>query len=457
MDLPIVCLPGDGIGPDVVDAAERVLERVAERFGHHLELERHDFAGVAWDRTGTGFPDDTRAACAGARAILLGAVGDPRHDVLPAAERPERALLELRRMLDAYANLRPIKVIRVLDSSPFRPAAIEGADLLIVRELTGGIYYGEPRGIREEDGRRVGINTLRYDVREIERIARVAFEAAGRRRGLLLSVDKANVLESSQLWREVVGGLASNYPDVRLDHMYVDRAAMEIVRDPRQFDVILTGNMFGDILSDEASVLAGSLGLLPSASVGEGGGLYEPVHGSAPDIAGQGIANPLAAISSSAMMLDLSFGLKEEATAIESAVTACLRGDVLPRDLGGTAGTTEITDASWRLCSTHRDRRSSDRHRRAQRGENRAPVLLRMASRLGTPASAGTARRRRAARRTSLATMARANAPGVATNRPRPCGPLCRLKPAFQAVPANLGLSVPAALSCPAGCTGGPT
>ena len=344
MDLPVICLPGDGIGPDVVAEAERVLERVAERFGHRLLVEHHDFAGAAWDRTGTGFPEETRVACAGAQAILLGAVGHPRHDVLPAADRPERALLELRRMLGAYANLRPIKVIRVLDSSPFRPEAIEGTDLLIVRELTGGIYYGEPRGIREEGGQRVGVNTLRYEAREIERIARVAFEAAGRRRGLLLSVDKANVLESSQLWREVVAGLASKYPAVRLDHMYVDRAAMEIIRDPSQFDVILTGNMFGDILSDEASVLAGSLGLLPSASVGEGGGLYEPVHGSAPDIAGQGIANPLGAISSAAMMLELSFGLAAEAAAIEAAVSACLLGDVLPRDLGGAAGTTDITD-----------------------------------------------------------------------------------------------------------------
>lgn len=345
MDLPVIALPGDGIGPDVVAEAERLLQRIAERFGHRLHVDRYDFAGAAWDRTGTGFPDATRAACAEAQAILLGAVGDPRHDVRPAAERPERALLDLRRMLGAYANLRPIKVIRVLDSSPFRPEAIEGADLLIVRELTGGIYYGEPRGIRGEGGQRVGINTLRYDVHEIERIARVAFEAAGRRRGLLLSVDKANVLESSQLWREVVAGLAGDYPEVNLEHMYVDRAAMEIVRDPRQFDVILTGNMFGDILSDEASVLAGSLGLLPSASVGDGGGLYEPVHGSAPDIAGQGIANPLAAMSSAAMMLDLSFGLADEAAAIESAVADCLQGEILPRDLGGAAGTTEITDA----------------------------------------------------------------------------------------------------------------
>ena len=344
MDLPIVCLPGDGIGPEVMAEAERVLERIAERFGHRLVIERHDFAGAAWDRAGTGFPDETREACAAARAILLGAVGDPRHDVLPAAERPERALLELRRRLGAYANLRPVKVIRVLDNSPFRPEAIAGADLLIVRELTGGIYYGEPRGVRGEGAGRVGVNTLRYAVREIERIARVAFGAAARRRNLLLSVDKANVLESSQLWREVVTSVAGDYPGVELDHMYVDRAAMEIVRDPRQFDVILTGNLFGDILSDEASVLAGSLGLLPSASVGEGGGLYEPVHGSAPDIAGQGIANPLAAISSAAMMLELSFGLKEEAAAIEAAVTDCLRGDVLPRDLGGTTGTTEITD-----------------------------------------------------------------------------------------------------------------
>ena len=344
MDLPVIALPGDGIGPDVVAEAERVLERVAERFGHRLLVERYDFAGAAWDRTGTGFPDATRAACAGARAIFLGAVGDPRHDVLPAAERPERALLELRRLLGAYANLRPVRAIRVFEHSPFRPEAIEGADLLIVRELTGGIYYGEPRGIRGEGAGRVGVNTLVYEVKEIERIARVAFEAAGRRRGLLLSVDKANVLESSQLWREVVADVGRDYPAVRLDHMYVDRAAMEIVRDPRQFDVILTGNMFGDILSDEASVLAGSLGLLPSASVGDGGGLYEPVHGSAPDIAGQGIANPLAAMSSAAMMLDLSFGLTEEAAAIEAAVTACLRGEVLPRDLGGSAGTTEITD-----------------------------------------------------------------------------------------------------------------
>ena len=345
MDLPLVCLPGDGIGPEVVAGAERVLARVAERFGHRLTLERHDFAGVAWDRFGTGFPAETRAACAGARAILLGAVGDPRHDALPAAERPERALLELRQLLGAYANLRPIRVVRVMAGSPFRPEAIEGADLLIVRELTGGIYYGEPRGIREENGQRVGINTLRYEAREIERIARVAFEAASRRRNLLLSVDKANVLESSQLWREVVTEVAGDYPAVRLDHMYVDRAAMEIVRDPRRFDVILTGNMFGDILSDEASVLAGSLGLLPSASVGDGGGLYEPVHGSAPDIAGQGIANPLAAISSAAMMLELSFGLKEEAAAIEAAVGRCLRGSVLPPDLGGSAGTAEVTEA----------------------------------------------------------------------------------------------------------------
>ena len=344
MDLPIVCLPGDGIGPEVVAEAERVLERIAERFGHRLRIERHDFAGAAWDREGTGFPDTTRAACAEARAILLGAVGDPRHDALPANQRPERALLELRRMLGAYANLRPVRAVRVFDHSPFRPAAIENADLLIVRELTGGIYYGEPRGIHGEGAERAGINTLRYETHEIERIARVAFDAAGRRTGRLLSVDKANVLESSQLWREVVAGLAEEYPAVQLDHMYVDRAAMEIIRDPRQFDVILTGNMFGDILSDEASVLAGSLGLLPSASVGEGAGLYEPVHGSAPDIAGQGIANPLAAISSVAMMLALSFELVEEAAAIEAAVTAYLQGDLLPRDLGGDATTTQITD-----------------------------------------------------------------------------------------------------------------
>lgn len=345
MDLPIVCLPGDGIGPEVVGEAERVLRRMAARFGHRVFLERHDFAGAAWDRTGDAFPEATRTACAGARAILLGAVGDPRHDTLPAGERPERALLELRRMLGAYANLRPVRVGRAPANSPFRPEAIEGADLLIVRELTGGIYYGEPRGIRGEGSARVGINTLRYAVHEIERIARVAFAAAARRRGRVLSVDKANVLESSQLWREVVTAVGREFPAVRLDHMYVDRAAMEIVRDARRFDVILTGNMFGDILSDEASVLAGSLGLLPSASLGEGGGLYEPVHGSAPDIAGRGIANPLAAIASAAMMLDLSFDLGDEARAVEAAVDACLLDDVLTPDLGGTASTAEVTDA----------------------------------------------------------------------------------------------------------------
>ena len=345
MELPIVCLPGDGIGPEVVAAAERVLDRVAGLFGHRLRLERHDFAGAAWDRTGDAFPEPARAACAGSRAILLGAVGDPRHDALPSAERPERALLELRRMLGAYANLRPVRVEKVLGHSPFRPEAIEGADLLIVRELTGGIYYGEPRGIHGAGPTRFGVNTLRYEVREIERIARAAFRAAGRRRGRLLSVDKANVLETSVLWREVVTRVGRDWPGVALDHMYVDRAAMEIIRDPCGFDVILTGNMFGDILSDEASVLAGSLGLLPSASVGDGAGLYEPVHGSAPDIAGRGIANPLAAISSAAMMLDLSFGLRDEAAAVDAAVAACLRGSVLPRDLGGEAGTGEVTDA----------------------------------------------------------------------------------------------------------------
>ncbi len=346
MDIPVVCLPGDGIGPEVTREAARVLERVAQRFGHRLEMRRFPFAGEAWDRFGVGFPEDTREACAGARAILLGAVGDPRHDRLPQAERPERALLTLRRMLGAYANLRPVRVERVFDHSPFRPAAIEGADLLIVRELTGGIYYGEPRGVSGTGPGRAGVNTLRYEVREIERIARVAFRAAERRRGRALSVDKANVLESSALWRETVIRVAGDYPKVELEHMYVDRAAMEIIRDPRAFDVILTGNLFGDILSDEASVLAGSLGLLPSASIGDGAGLYEPVHGSAPDIAGKGTANPLAAISSAAMMLDLGFGLRREAAAVREAVSGCLRGAVLTPDLGGTAGSAEVTDAT---------------------------------------------------------------------------------------------------------------
>ena len=349
MDIPVVCLPGDGIGPEVIEQAERVLERVAARFGHRLAVERRDFAGAAWDRSPedarTGFPDETRAACDGAKAILLGAVGDPRHDVLPAAERPERALLELRRRIGAFANLRPVRADRVPPSSPFRPEAIAGADLLIVRELTGGLYYGEPRGIEGAGAERAGFNTLRYRAFEVERIARVAFEAASRRRGRVCSVDKANVLESSRLWRETVAGVAADFPSVEIDHMYVDRAAMEVVRDPRQFDVILAGNLFGDILSDEASVLAGSLGVLASASVGGETGLYEPVHGSAPDIAGQGKANPLGAIGSVAMMLDLSFGLAEEARAVEAAVRTALAGEARTPDLGGTAGTGAVGDA----------------------------------------------------------------------------------------------------------------
>ncbi len=344
MDIPVTCLPGDGIGPEVVHQAERVLECVARRFGHRLRLRRFSFAGAAWDRHGDGFPETTREACVGARAIFLGAVGDPRHDRLPPAERPERALLALRRMLGVYANLRPVRVERGFRSSPFRPAAIEGTDLLIVRELTGGIYYGEPRGVIGTGPGQVGVNTLRYEVREIERIARVAFRAAGLRRNRVLSVDKANVLESSALWRETVTRVAGEYPGVELDHMYVDRAAMEIIRDPLAFDVILTGNMFGDILSDEASVLAGSLGLLPSASTGAGGGLYEPVHGSAPDIAGEGIANPLGAISTAAMMLELGFGLGREAAAVREAVSGCLRGTVHTRDLGGSARSADVTD-----------------------------------------------------------------------------------------------------------------
>ncbi len=344
MDIQVVSLPGDGVGPEVTREAERVLEFVAGKFGHSLEMTRFPFAGEAWDLEGTGFPEATREACAGAQAVFLGAVGDPRHDRLPQAERPERALLTLRQMLGVYANLRPVRVERVLGHSPFRPEAIEGTDLLIVRELTGGIYYGTPRGVNGSGAERIGVNTLRYEVREIERIARVAFRAAELRKHRVVSVDKANVLESSSLWRETVTRVAAEFPDVELGHMYVDRAAMEIVRDPRPFDVILTGNMFGDILSDEASVLAGSLGLLPSASTGDGAGLFEPVHGSAPDIAGKGIANPLAAILSGAMMLELGFGLTREAVAIREAVSACLRGETLTRDLGGTAGSAEVTD-----------------------------------------------------------------------------------------------------------------
>ena len=341
-----VVLPGDGIGPEITREAVKVLEAVGERFGHTFELEEFPVGGCAYDCCGKCLPEETMSACRSADAVLLGAVGGPKWDSLPGAERPERALLGLRGGLALFANLRPAKVWPALaDASPLKLGGT--IDMLVVRELTGGIYFGEH--VRSSDGLSAR-DVMAYSVLEVERIARVAFEAAMRRRKKVTSVDKANVLESSRLWREVVGRISAEYPDVELEHMYVDNAAMQLVRDPGRFDVLLTENMFGDILSDEASQITGSIGMLPSASLRtDGFGMYEPIHGSAPDIAGKNIANPLATILSVAMMLRDSFGLEAEASAVESAVGKVLGSGLRTADIvsnGGKAvGTDQAGDA----------------------------------------------------------------------------------------------------------------
>jgi 3-isopropylmalate dehydrogenase len=328
----IAVLPGDGIGPEVIAEAERVLEAVGERFKIKFALPRFPIGAVAVASAGDPLPAETRAAVQRADAVLLGAVGDPSLDQAPRHLRPEAGLLALRALLGVYANLRPVAVHAVLaDRSPLKLDRLRGVDLLIVRELTGGLYYGEPRG-REETR---AVNTLVYSVGEVERVARVAFEAARQRRHLVTSVDKANVLEVSQLWRDVVTRVGRDYPDVRLEHLYVDFAAMKLVAEPAAFDVLLTDNMFGDILSDEAAVLVGSLGLLPSASLGAGVGLFEPIHGSAPGIAGQGIANPLGAIASAAMLLRHGLSLEEPAAAIDHAIQVVLTEGHRTRDIAG--------------------------------------------------------------------------------------------------------------------------
>ena len=335
MKKTIAVIAGDGIGPEIVAEAEKVLCAVATRFGHEFTLDRHLVGGAAYDATGDCLPDETLAACKAADAVLLGAVGGPKWDALPGPKRPEkRALLTLRKELGLFANLRPAKVWPMLvDASPLKKEIVaEGLDLLVVRELTGGVYFGEHT--RSSDGLSA-LDLMPYSKVEIERIARVAFEAARKRRHHVTSVDKANVLETSRLWREVVQSLHdSEYADVELDFMYVDNAAMQLVRAPSRFDVILTENMFGDILSDEASQITGSIGMLPSASLrSDGFGLYEPIHGSAPDIAGRGIANPLATILSVALMLRHSFGLAAEADAIETAVGRVLDKGIRTPDL----------------------------------------------------------------------------------------------------------------------------
>jgi 3-isopropylmalate dehydrogenase len=344
----IVLLPGDGIGPDVIASAVRVLERIGELFHHRWDFTEKLIGGSAIRASGRPLPGDTLAAAKGSDAVLLGAVGDPAFDALPPAERPESALLALRSELGVFANLRPARVWPGLgEAGPLRPEILAGTDLVVVRELNGGLYYGQPRGW--QDDRSAAVNTMRYTRGEVERVARVAFKLAASRRGRLVSVDKANVLEVSQLWRSVVSDLAPEYPNVVLTHEYVDAAAMKLALTPSKFDVLVTENLFGDILSDEAGAVCGSLGLLPSASLGPGPGLFEPVHGSAPDLAGRDAANPIGAIASAAMLLADGLGLAREGAAIMRAIEQVLGKGLRTADLAmpGTTpvGTRAFTDA----------------------------------------------------------------------------------------------------------------
>ena len=350
MNLNILVLPGDGIGTEVTGEAVRVLRVVAEKWNHQLTLREGLLGGIAIHKTGTPFPAETEKLALEADAVLMGAVGLPEFDEAPPEKRPERGLLAIRKTMGVYANLRPVRSYKaLLESSPLKNHLVDGVDMIIVRELNSGIYYGTPRGIFEDGPEPRAVNTMAYTWSEIERVTRVGFELARKRRKKLTSVDKSNVLETSQLWRRVVVEIAKEYPDVALDHLLVDNAAMQLVLNPKRFDVLVTENMFGDILSDEGAILAGSIGMLPSASLGakkpNGAwtGLYEPVHGSAPDIAGQNKANPFGAIGSVAALLEYSFGLLEEAAAVNRAMEQVLSSGRVTADLkpAGIPATTE--------------------------------------------------------------------------------------------------------------------
>ena len=331
----ITLLAGDGIGPEITAVATELLDAVSRRHGFELLYDEQPMGGAAIDATGEPLPPSTLEACREADAVLLAAIGSPQYDSLPREKRPESGLLGLRAGLGLFANLRPVKIIPALaGASSLKPEVIEGVDLLVVRELTGGVYFGTPKGRVEADGHLRAFNTMAYSDFEIDRIARVGFDLALQRGGRLCSVDKANVLDVSQLWRDRVEAIATDYPDVALSHMYVDNAAMQLVRAPKQFDVILTSNLFGDILSDEAAMLTGSIGMLPSASLGSSGpGLFEPIHGSAPDIAGQDLANPMAMVLSAAMLLRIGLKQNAAATDLEAAVERTLEAGFRTGDL----------------------------------------------------------------------------------------------------------------------------
>lgn len=342
----IVLLPGDGIGPEIISQTVCVLEAVAERCGHSFHYEKRLIGGCSIDQYGIAITEETLQACKTADAVLLGAVGGPKWDDPTATVRPEQGLLGLRKALGLFANLRPVLTHPALAAaSPLKPEIVQGVDLLILRELTGGLYFGQPRGRDLRDGHQHVVDTLEYYDYEIRRVIELAFKLAGQRKKKVTSVDKANVLDSSRLWRQIAAEVAAQNPEITLENMLVDTASMRLITSPSKFDVVVMENMFGDILSDEASVLAGSMGMLPSASLGNSGpGVYEPIHGSAPDIAGKGIANPLGTILSAAMMLRYSFKLEKEAQAIEDAVEQVIAGGWRTPDLGGNATSQQMTD-----------------------------------------------------------------------------------------------------------------
>lgn len=350
MEKRIAVLPGDGIGKEITQGAVEVLQTIGERFGHQFIFSYGKIGGGAVDEVGSPLPDETIDLCKESDAVLLGAVGGPKWDTIPVHLRPEKGLLKIRKELGLYANLRPTTYFESLaESSALKKQVIEGVDLLMVRELTGGIYFGQPSERRQVAGKEAVVDTLSYTKEEMVRVIKLAFELAKNRNKKVTSVDKANVLESSRMWRETAEEIAKDYPDVEFNHMLVDNAAMQLIRYPKQFDVMVTENMFGDILSDEASMLTGSLGMLPSASLSENGPyLYEPIHGSAPDIAGQNTANPLATILSAAMLLRLSFGLEEEASVVEKAVDSVLNQGYRTKDIAAegekTVSTTEMVE-----------------------------------------------------------------------------------------------------------------